>query len=280
MNKLFASIVLIGSISLSQAACALPAQVFRVDDRNPSVIFQAGFHAWGVNTNLLEHIEGSTCNFPEATRPVVTGSTYISTSEDTQVAMNVVRVRLRQMIRAAQPAVVWMYTIRATQNVFNVARTFEASGQTLGAGRLQPAYRTAVVLREWVFRGDLPRDLIVGAQRYEMINDVPVAVANGYLANPHFVDARTEANPGTLTRAVLTDGQTTMGRLRAAITDGTRTVISACWCNTRGDGSASRAATSPTTTASTCTDQITNVWPTTPNARFVPGGHGFWPVEL
>jgi hypothetical protein len=269
----------VGACNVARAA---PAEVFRVDDRDPSVIFQAGFRPWGSNTNLVEHLEGSTCNNVENPAAAgVQGSIYVSTSDDRQVAMNVVRVRLRQMVRANVPPVVWMYTIRATSNVYSVARTFEAGNQNLAAGRYQTTYRQALVLREWVVRGPVPRDMIVGAQRYELINDIPVAVNGGYQANPNYVPIRTEANTAPLPPTTLTDQQTTMGRMRAVIADGARMAISACWCNTRvGDSSSAKVASTGATAApSPCVKEINRVWPVTPTVRYVPG-RGFWRADL
>jgi pertussis toxin subunit 1 len=266
---------------VASAVQAAPDQVFRVDDRNPSVIFQAGFRTWGSNSNLLEHIEGSTCNVPGTAR-AAEGSNYISTSQTAEAARNVARVRLRQMVDAHLAPVVWMYTIRATPAVYNVARTFEASGQTLGTGRLQPAYRAAVALNEWVVRGPITRDLIVGAQQYELVNGVVVPVRDMYLANPNYVPAATEANPGPLTPSVLTEAQTTMGRLRAALTDGARLAISACYCNSNTHGAterSTRAVPEPGLPGSACTAAIRNVWPATPSATYVPGP-GFWRADL
>ncbi|MFC0397614.1 scabin-related ADP-ribosyltransferase [Paraburkholderia rhizosphaerae] len=92
---------------LYPAMAAPPKFVYRVDTRSPDEIFSTGFRGWGVDDNIVAHVNGATCNVPGST------SAFISTGANYEQIRRIADQHLRQR------SVTYIYTIRADNTFYS-----------------------------------------------------------------------------------------------------------------------------------------------------------------
>ncbi|WP_175972118.1 hypothetical protein [Burkholderia sp. BCC0322] len=95
----------------------LPANtVYRVDDRDPSVIFINGFASWGRNASIDAHVSGDSVR--EQT------SSWISTTSNFDSAVRIAGTRFN-LNPSSRNRVSWIYEIAQTNNMYDFNRIIQ-----------------------------------------------------------------------------------------------------------------------------------------------------------
>ncbi|QHI98617.1 hypothetical protein GT347_11775 [Xylophilus rhododendri] len=253
---------------------------YRVLIAHPDTIFTTGFEPWGSNTNLLQHVQGTSCNRARPSADERERSTYTSLAATHEAAMRVARAKLRLLAaNGVEQGTVWVYQVRPTDAFYNVARTFENAGQNLLEGRLRYPYQNALLLDEWVAPGLVPPTLIREARQYRMAGGEPVEVENTAMANLRYLPADTVGNPRPLPAEVITGQRAGSGRTMAVIANAAG-VFSACYCDVpqRGNHTRSTAGPAAADAATICAAQIQYLNDAIPSVRYFPSDG--WKVEF
>ena len=88
-----------------------PRFVYRADFRDPDDIFQNGMSSLGDNINLIDHVDGRSCNYQQA------NTAFIATSAEEQSARHWASEQLRTN---EQQSSIYVYRIRASSNFYNM----------------------------------------------------------------------------------------------------------------------------------------------------------------
>jgi hypothetical protein len=217
--------------ALHNAHAVPPGIFYRVVGAAPNVVFPRGFLPRGTNRNLLTHEQGLSCNNGH-TEP---GSAYTSFTDNEARTHVIARERLdQQRDRGIQDPSVWVYTVRGTQDFYNVADTFNAVDAEIPG--LARATQAANVAAEWVANVPVRGDQILSARQLRMrdgqlyyygIQEVTV--------NPAYVALTPTFNPNPLPANVV-------GRQGNLLQHGIHVAgnfMSSCWCAS-GAGAISR----------------------------------------
>jgi len=255
---------------LAHQALATP-YFYRVLIAPPGAIFPVGFEPWGQNQNLLQHVQGTSCNRARPSADTGQRSSYTSMAATLDAALRVARAKLRLQQRegAAAPRV-WIYQIRPTGDMHNVALTFERAGQPLHTGPLRAPYQNALLLDEWVSPVAVPPALIREARQFRLVDDQPSEVPGSAVVNALYLDAPPQPSPAPLPPSVITgavEAPTAIARTRAVIGDAAG-VFSACWCDTPQRGPQTRDAVGDA--ADLCAAQVRFHNTVVPSVRYFP----------
>lgn len=136
-----------------------PAWVYRFDTRPPDQIFSHGFVPYGINADLVAHVDGT--SLAEHT------SAFVATTDDPEVISAILLRHAELNPRESDP--LWVYQIRPTENFFDV----DASLATVAPN--MAVYNRARILRarygwqhEWAAFGPIHPIQILSARQYRI----------------------------------------------------------------------------------------------------------------
>lgn len=136
-----------------------PRFVYRADFRGPDDVFQNGMSSLGENTNLIDHVDGRSCNYHDA------NSAFIATTSEERGARHWASEQLRTN---EEQSFIYIYRIRASSNFFSMydslMHVFRQSNPRDERYRQRAdRYR---FLFEWVALQNIPANQIQSATRY------------------------------------------------------------------------------------------------------------------
>lgn len=167
---------------------ALLAQTFfyRSDSRPPTGadgIFERGFHPWGENDNLLEHVQGDSLGEHGA----AASSAFVATSTDSGVAIGI------SAAEEEDGTEFYLYEIRPTNNFYSVDGSFRAWGNS------DAGYRAALEdfghQQEYVAFGGISREQVFRATLYRVVGGQPTATTTIF-NNGHYENIASAASVG------------------------------------------------------------------------------------
>lgn len=98
-------------------ALSLPDNaVYRVDDREPSVIFNNGFQAYGTNDSVDQHVSGDSIRSRT--------SAWIATTDNVDTASQIARTRYN-LIPSLRVRTTWIYEIAQTDNMYDLNNSMQ-----------------------------------------------------------------------------------------------------------------------------------------------------------
>ncbi|HHH1997667.1 TPA: hypothetical protein ACPY8P_003960, partial [Yersinia enterocolitica] len=122
--------------------------LFRVDTRNSTEIFSAGFSPFGNNDNIRDHSRGVSCIGRNE------NSAFISTTSSSEYAANYAR---RLVTLRNEP--VYVYVFDSTASYYNMALSLTNMGYSAGVN-------DARTQSEWISYGAIPSSSIRGVRVY------------------------------------------------------------------------------------------------------------------
>lgn len=135
-----------------------PHVVYRADFREHEAdIFKNGMASSGTNTDLLSHYKGDSCNYKEAT------SAFVATSAVQAVAVQYAEIHLN---RDPSKAHIYVYTIRATDNFYELKTSLLKAGTKKNDPRYQKQANLCCADHEWIAYLNIPANQIKSATRY------------------------------------------------------------------------------------------------------------------
>ncbi|EDV2568427.1 TPA: scabin-related ADP-ribosyltransferase [Salmonella enterica] len=158
---------------------------YRSDSRaptGPSGIFETGFHPWGENDNLLNHVEADSLGEHDE----ALGSAFVATSTDVNVAFDI------SATEAGDGTKFYIYEVRPTDNFYSVEISFREWGRK-DSGYLR-ALDNFGDQHEYVAFGGISREQIRKATLYQIVNGV--SVSSGVEYNTHYQEITSAANLG------------------------------------------------------------------------------------
>ena len=167
-----------------------PRFVYRADFRDPVDIFQNGMSSLGENADLIDHVDGRSCNYQQA------NSAFVATSSEEQGTLHWASEQLRTN---AEQRSIYVYRIRASSNFYSVYESLmsafrRSSPRDVRYRQRADRYR---FLFEWVALRTIPANQIERATRYERDAEnrgiVPVGQPQ---QNPGYQSRRTHGNTG------------------------------------------------------------------------------------
>lgn len=90
--------------------------VYRVDDREPSVIFNNGFQAYGTNDSVDQHVSGDSIRSRT--------SAWIATTDNVDTASQIARTRYN-LIPSLRLRATWIYEIAQTDNMYDLNNSMQ-----------------------------------------------------------------------------------------------------------------------------------------------------------
>ncbi len=137
-----------------------PRFVFRADFRDPVDIFQNGMSSLGENADLIDHVDGRSCNHQQA------NSAFVATSSELPSTLHWASEQLRTN---AEQRSIYVYRIRASSNFYSVYESLmsafrRSSPRDVRYRQRADRYR---FLFEWVALRTIPANQIERATRYE-----------------------------------------------------------------------------------------------------------------
>jgi len=179
-GKIARLFILIFLLIAASTLIASPSRVYRADTRPPdgaSGIFSTGFHPWGENDNLAQHVLGFSLGEENQF-----GSAFVATTADFEFATGPFFAEGRTGF--------WVYEIRPTNNFYSVVLSFEHYVQTDDYYQeLLSDYRHQA---EYAALGGIAREQIIRATYYSVENGR--AVPGVSEANSSYVPDSTAAN--------------------------------------------------------------------------------------
>lgn len=182
-KNLFQSVIF-SSLIVSQIAYvqAAPQVVFRSTLTPPSEVFKDGFKSPGSNDNLPEHVNGGSCK---------KGTTaFVATSSDHNF---IIRRWAADGLWMEPPSVypeVYMYSIRATDNIYSVYDSLISTGERQDRN-LAERFRHQ---SEWVAHGGIQASQIQSATVYRRGRTPGELQFVRVIPNPNYEHGQTEAN--------------------------------------------------------------------------------------
>ena len=137
-----------------QAVDPPPIFVYRMDYRNPDVIFARGFEALGDNDSLYDHVSGGSCRTGTST------TVFVATTSDKTFAVNWGRDRFCLHNKATE---FYVYKIRATENFYSAEASLRNTGESKSI-ELADHYKKQ---KEWLAVGGVPASQIKMADVYK-----------------------------------------------------------------------------------------------------------------
>ena len=193
-----------------------PGVIYRIDSRQPHIIFEQGFQTWGNNRSFFDHILGYSLGseVPEEDR-----SGIISASDSPDSSLRFFGSMLHN---PSQGLEYYLYEIRADENVYSALRTASFYQQRIATGLISPSeeenldrmrdaidaiFHEFAYQREWFNVGNIPRERVRSAWRVDSVSINPDHIRHQVdgvyhtprindpeIFNPHFVPANTFAN--------------------------------------------------------------------------------------
>lgn len=160
------------------SVCAQPVTtVYRSDFREPGEVFSTGFHNWGENDSIEEHVQSTSSGLNS-----VRDSAFVSTSWDRQSAINVALLYMTE-------TPFYIYDIRATDNFYNVPLTLD----TYGYEELHEDFEDQ---HEYAALGGISAAQIISATRYTVafVQGIPQVTEHETTSNPNYERIPTQAN--------------------------------------------------------------------------------------
>ena len=137
-----------------QATDPPPIFVYRMDYRNPDVIFARGFEALGDNDSLYDHVSGASCKTGTST------TAFVATTSDETFAINWGKNRFCLHNKATE---FYVYKIRATENFYSAELSLRNTGESKSI-ELADHYKKQ---KEWLAVGGVPAKQIEKADVYK-----------------------------------------------------------------------------------------------------------------
>lgn len=149
---------------------APPSTVYRVDSREPEIIFEEGFRAWGEEMSIIYHFH-SVQHFTEND---IDMNGMVSTSTDLDESLSfseMLSFNDEDIDLASHSFIVWLYEIRANSDTYDVdaslneaIRIANEDGDKDRAARLQGRLTSFGGMSEWVHEGSITPNLIRSAR--------------------------------------------------------------------------------------------------------------------
>jgi len=188
-NNTFAALFAIMLLTAASALwAAAPSTVYRTDYRPPvrtedgrPGIFSTGFHPWGENDNLVEHVEGTSLGIEGAS-----GSAFVGTTTSLQFATS-------RFFTSLGETEFYVYEVRPTDNFYSVVLSFESWA------RSDPDYNDLLedfsYQAEYAAFGGIAAEQILRATRYRVVNGQIIRFET--VENPSYQRGATVANDGS-----------------------------------------------------------------------------------
>ncbi|CAM3362342.1 hypothetical protein; putative exported protein [Xenorhabdus nematophila ATCC 19061] len=167
---------------------------YRADDRPFEEILAsdpAGFNSWGVNDDLVRHVEGEILGEPEPE-----SSAFIATTSDFDQAVAIAQIGIVATDSHAPRMPFYIYAIRPTDNFYSVELSFRHFQQQTGNpvfGELLEDYGEQ---REYAAYRHIPIVQIRQVMTYEYNSEMRRYVRTRTISNNAYVEAETEPNHG------------------------------------------------------------------------------------
>ncbi|CNI02589.1 putative enterotoxin subunit [Yersinia thracica] len=172
-----------------------PDIVWRVDSRDYEDIFNNGFVASGNNNDIVEHLSGRSCHRGGASSD---SSSFISTTSNRFFAYQYAERILRRMdAQGDANARVYIYQIRATDNMYSASSTLEFLLQRDGHAQhseISRILRYSSYLSEWMAHRRIEPRQIFSQTAYYIYRDT--MRSDTYFNNHRFVQTRSTASDG------------------------------------------------------------------------------------
>lgn len=158
-----------------------PSLVYRADRREPAEIFEIGFQVpgKGINENIMDHVRAFSLRkaikgLPEEQRQLLEGTTnFVSTASTLDSASNFLPNLLDRKPEEQNDPEGWVYVIEPDENFFSVNNSIKNSYDTGERSLAETAKKYLEVYNEeneWVAKGGIPRERIIGAIPNKAIN--------------------------------------------------------------------------------------------------------------
>ena len=154
-----------------QAVDDPPQFVYRMDFREPAIIFDKGFEALGNNNNLYDHVSGKSCNNGAA------NTAFVATTSDKQFAIDWVKNSFCSSKRKTAEKY-YVYKIRATEKFYNAYASLLETGKKKDS-QLANRFKNE---NEWLALDGVPASQIEKADIYS----IPGYVLIDTEMNPHY----------------------------------------------------------------------------------------------
>ena len=138
----------------------LPTIVYRADFREPSNIFNNGFRALGINTDLLGHVSGNSCHSGP-----LKNTAFVATTAEEKFGLDF-GFSLLWTTPDAGPFI-YVYKIRATEFFYDINTSLEKAHKVTGDDQYSDAIMIFGHEAEWVAYNGIPRDLIMSVSIYK-----------------------------------------------------------------------------------------------------------------
>ncbi|UNU29387.1 scabin-related ADP-ribosyltransferase [Aeromonas hydrophila] len=167
------------TVSNSSFANPPPSFVYRVDSRSYEEIFRNGFHAWGRDYNIVDHVNGATCSTQNGST-----SGFISTAADFASARAIADEHLRQGRNA------FLYTIRADYTFYSGPASIDYLQQ------YNPLSPLSIMSLEMARRADEWDAIdVIPPENIREVIEYRVQGGQTEYTNPRYLNVNTTGNP-------------------------------------------------------------------------------------
>ena len=135
----------------------VPKFVYRADFRDPRLIFQSGFRHIGQNTNILEHVQGTTCSY--GPNP---STAFVATTSEEAFAVKWGGDQI--WIDNEKGPYVFIYKIRATPAFYSAYDSLLNIYRRTRKKKYQSAADKYQYQKEWLAFNGIQSELIVSAK--------------------------------------------------------------------------------------------------------------------
>ena len=164
-----------------------PEFIYRVNSREPSIIFQQGMQSLGDNKNLFQHVTGASCSLGP-----LKNSAFVATT------LSIIFARLFSIQMLWQPSnapeFVYVYTIRATEFFYDVGASLIKGYKETGNGDYEEVADLFSNEEEWVAYQGIPREQFKSVAVYSRGSTYASAKFVRTEKNPFYVHKRTRGN--------------------------------------------------------------------------------------
>lgn len=191
----FITLCLMSILIITNSKAKPPDIVWRVDTRDLEDIFNNGFSAAGNNNNVVEHLTGRSCHHHGSGQ---ISSSFISTTSNRGFAYHYAERILRGMdAQGGVNAQVYIYQIRATENMYSAGTTLEFLLQGYNDDQhyeIVRILRYTPYLSEWMAHRRIEPEQIATQTAYYIYRGTIRSESNFH--NSRFVQTRSTANDG------------------------------------------------------------------------------------
>ncbi|AYD44158.1 putative enterotoxin subunit [Yersinia kristensenii] len=225
----FIVLYLMSTLIMPNSKAKPPDIVWRVDTRDLDDVFNNGFSAAGNNNNIVEHLTGRSCHQHGGGS---VSSSFISTTSNRNFAYHYAERILRGMnAQGDVNAQVYIYQIRATENMYSAGTTLEFLLRGYDHGQhheISRILRYTPYLSEWMAHNRIEPEQIASQTAYYIYRGT--IRSESIFHNARFVQTRSTANDGPFPtvftrRPVIQWARSWMMRL------GTNPMVNACFGN-------------------------------------------------